>query len=439
MIASNYPSQKRTRYSAIGGCALIGSLSILILDLMILSCGVYYYSDDVNVLYPVAVHSLIGLKGNPTRPLEYLILLAANNLYLPLWLGASLLCVVGAAIVSALACERLLERELPKAGWWLLGLANPLLFYVVSQPDVVSQALCDLFFATALLSFITELYRPQGQATSSWRTDRVAFSLNLTSAALFFTKETAIAAAIVIPAVTVLIRFKAKRLSPIFLFSLFLPILAASAWLFLKLIVHPVILPTEAGRYSLKLNPLTWMQDFIVTLAFPLTPLPSSFLEFDLLRQLWVAVGLGSVILFVCFILRQAIWQPRIIVPLLVVVASCAPMILIHSSEDYPTMIAPFAVSIVLLFAITKMRRLTLAYGLLLYTASLANGIIYCLGTDFDLLGLQRLGYSIYGEGYQYYPICPIRTTARVGWDPTAQGELPFGPVFVKGRITCIQ
>jgi len=57
------------------------------------------------------------------RPLEYLILLAANNVYLPLWLGVSLLCVVGATILSALACELLFEQQLPKAGWLILGLA----------------------------------------------------------------------------------------------------------------------------------------------------------------------------------------------------------------------------------------------------------------------------------------------------------------------------
>ena len=439
MIIADYPLQIRARYSAICGCALVGSLGILLLDVMIFKFGVYYYSDDVNVLYPVAVHSLIGLKGNPTRPFEYLIVLTANNLYLPLWLGASVLCVVGAAILSALACEYLFERQLPKAGWWVIGLANPLLFYVVSQPDVVSQALCNLLFAAAMLAFICEMYRLPGQSTSSWRADRVAFSLNLISATLFFTKETAVAAAIVIPAVTALIRFRTKRLSRIYVFSLLLPIGAAPGWLFLKLKFNPIMLPTEAGRYGLKLNPITWVQNFVVTLAFPLTPLPSSFIEFDLLRQLWVAVAVGSVIFFVWFLLRQALRQPRIVVPLLVVAASCAPMIFIYSSELYSTMIAPFVVSIVFLFAVTKMRRVTLAYGLMLYTATVANGFVYCLGVDFNLFGLQRLGYSIYGKWYQVYPICPIGTTAQVGWDATADNELPYGPPYVKGRITCIQ
>jgi hypothetical protein len=291
-----------------------------------------------------------------------------------------------------------------------------------------------------MLAFISEMYRLPGQSTSSWRADRVAFSLNLISATLFFTKETAVVGAIVIPAVTALIRFRTKRLSRIFLFSLLLPIGAAIGWIFLKLKLHPVMLPTEAGSYGLKLNPITWVQNFVVTLAFPLTPLPTSFIEFDLLRQLWVAVAVGSVIFFVWFLLHRALRQPRIVVPLLVIAASCAPMILIRSSEDYSTMIAPFAVSIVLLFAVTKMPRLTLVYGLMLYTAALANGFVYCLGVDFNLFGLQRLGYSIYGKWYQVYPICPIGTTAHVGWDATADNELPYGPPpHVKGRITCIQ
>src|SRR5260370_36926861 len=333
-------------------------------------------------------------------------------------MGASLVCVVGATILSALACERLFERQLPKAGWWVLGLANPILFYVTSQPDVVSQALCDLLFAGTMLAFISELHRLRGQPPSGWRADGGAAFLNLTAAALFFTKSTAVAPAIVLPAATALIRFKARRLSRIFLFSLLLPIGAAAVWVLLKL-KFPYMLPTVEGRYGLKLDPITWGQNFIVTLAFPLTPLPSSFIAFELLRPLWIVAALGSVILFMGVLLRESLRQPKIVVPLLVVAASCAPMILIHSSEYYSTMIAPFAVSIVLLFAVSKMRRLTLAYGLLLYAASLGNGIIYCLGADFNLFGLH-LPYSIYGKDYQYDPICPIGTTAHVAWDGTA-------------------
>ena len=79
-----------------------------------------------------------------------------------------------------------------------------------------------------------------------------------------------------------------------------------------------------------------------------------------------------------------------------------------------------FAVSIVLLFGISKMRWLSLAYGLLLYAASLGNGIIYSLGPEFNPLGLKHLPYSIYGKEYQVDPICPIGTTAHVAWDGTA-------------------
>jgi hypothetical protein len=414
----------------------VGSLGILLLDALTLRYAVYY-SDDVFVLYPAAVHSLTGSVGNPVRPLEYLIVLAANNLYLPIWLGASLLCVVGATILSALACERLFERQLPKAEWWILGLANPLLFYVISQPDVVSQALCDLLFAGIMLAFISELNRLRSQPLCGWHADRVAVVLNLMAAALFFTKETAVAAATVIPTATALMRLKARRFSPIFLFSLLLPIGAAGIWILLKL-KFPYMVPTEGGRYGLKLNPITWGQNFIVTLAFPLTPLPTSFIGFELLRPLWIVVALGSVILFIGVLFPESLRRPKITLPLLVIVASCAPMILIHSSEYYSTMIAPFAVSFVLLFAVSKMRRLTLAYGVLLYAASLTNGVIYCLGSDFSLLGLQHLDYSIYGKGYQFDPICPIGTTAHVGWDGTAAGHVAYRP-DVKGRITCIR
>lgn len=215
-MINNNSADIRIRRHAIIGCALVGCLAILLLDILIVKSNVYYYSDDVFVLYEVAVHSLTATPWFVVRPLQYLVVLAANYVYLPLWLGASLLCVVGATILSGLACERLFERRLPKAGWWILGLANPLLFYLVSQPDIVSQALCNLFFAGALLAFIGEFYQLRGQAPRGRRADSTAVVLNLISAVLCFTKETGIAAAIVIPAATALLRFKARRLSPIF-------------------------------------------------------------------------------------------------------------------------------------------------------------------------------------------------------------------------------
>jgi hypothetical protein len=440
MKVADHSTEILTRYREILGCALVGSLGILILDVLTLRYGVYY-DDNILTLHPVAVHSLTESLRIFVRPLEYLIVLAANKVYLPLWLGVSLLCTVGATILSALACELVFERHLPKAEWWVLGLANPLLFYPVSQP-IVSQALSNLLFAGAMFAFVSELHRLRGRPSSGWRADRVSVFLNLMAAALFFTKETAVAAAIVLPAATTLIRLKARRLSPIFLFSLLLPIGAAACWMLLKLKFASSQFVTEeasgSGRYSLSLNPLRWGQNVITTLAFPVTPLPSSFIGFDLLRQLWIVVGIGSVILFMWVLLRASQRQPKIVLPLIVVATCCAPMILVRSSELYSSMIAPFALSIVLLFGISKMRRLSLAYGLLLYAASLTNGIIYYLGADFKLLGLQHLPYSIYKE-HQVNPICPIGTTAHVAWDGTAAGsDLLSGKLGVEG-VTCVR
>src|SRR5690349_9970106 len=52
------PAGIRGRSREIVGCALIGTLGILLLDALTLQPGIYYYSDDVYVLYQVAVHSL---------------------------------------------------------------------------------------------------------------------------------------------------------------------------------------------------------------------------------------------------------------------------------------------------------------------------------------------------------------------------------------------
>jgi hypothetical protein len=419
--------------------ALIGALGILILDTLILQSRIYYYSDDVYVLYSVAVRNLAAIPWHVVRPLQYLIVLAANYVYLPLWLGVSLLCTVGATILSGLACERLFERPLPKAGWWILGLANPLLFYLVSQPDTVSQALCNLLFAGVLLAFISEFHWIQGQSLRSLRAESTAAVLNLMAAALFFTKETGIAAAIVVPAATALIRWKARRISPTFLFSLLLPIAAACGWIWLRLRFQSLLLPdNEGGRYALELNPIMWVQNFVITLAFPITPLPSSFIGFEILRPLWVGVSLLSVILFVGLLLRESRRQPTISLTLLVVVASCAPMMLVRTDELYPSMIAPFTVAIVLVLGVSRRRSLCLGYGLLLYVCSLANAVIYCLGGEFSLLGLQHLNYSIYDNSYQVDPICPIATTAHVAWDGTVANTV-YGVPGLHGKIICIR
>lgn len=440
MIFDDNPRQNRFR--AILGCALVGSIGILILDTLISFFNVYYYSDNILTLYPVAERNLIQSLRIFIRPLEFLIVLAANNIYLPLWLGVSLLCTVGATILSALACELVFERQLRELGWWILGLANPTLFYANTQATVVSQALSNLLFAGALFAFVFELRRQTGRLPSGWRADRASVFLNLMAAAMFFTKETVVAGGIVLPAASALIRLRARRLSPIFLFSLLLPIIAAISWFVLKL-KFPSMFP-EMGeeRYDLKLNPIIWVQNLVVTLAFPITPLPTSSIGFALLRPVWVVVALGSVILFLGNLLRETLRQPKVIFPLLVIVASLAPLILVRSSELYASMIAPFVVSIALLSGLSNKPRLALVYGVLLYVASLVNGMIYCLGADFNPFGLERLRYSIYGQEYQFYPICPIATTAHVGWDGTAVGEVPLPPGLpfgVQGKFICIQ
>jgi hypothetical protein len=400
----------------------------------------YYYGDDNILLYSASAHEPMAIFEITTwfRPLEYLIVIAANNVYLPLWLGVLLFCVVGATILSGLACEFLFERQLPKAGWLILGLANPLLVFLVSRVTSVTQAFCNLLFAGAMFAFISELRWLQDQPPSGWRADRRAVFVNLMAAGLFFTKETALAAAVVLPAATALIRLKARRLSPMFLFSLLLPIGAACVWTLIKLQSPIFSLVNTAGRYGIKLNLITWAENLIVTLAFPVTPLPSSFIAFELLRPPWIIVAFASVILFVGLLVRESLRQSKIILPLLVIVAACAPMILIHSSEIYSTMIAPFAVSIVLLFDVSKTRWPSLAYGLLLYAASLGNAIIYCLVPDYSLLDLKHLEYSIYSTEHRSERTCRIETTAHVAWDGTAASDLPGWPM-IKGRIICIR
>lgn len=422
------------RYRDIIGCVVAASLGILVLDVLTLTYGVYY-PDDINVLHPVAVRSVAESLKFSARPLEYFIVSAANDVYLPLWLAASLLCVAGAAVLAGLACEKLLEQQLPRAGWWILGLADPLLFYLVSQPDTLSQGLSNLLFAGAMLAFASEWrWRPARQP-STCRDDGPAVVLNLLAAALFFTKETAVAAAVLLPAAAALVRLRERRFSPVFLFSLLFPAAGAIGWLWIKL-QFPVMLPTlNAGHYALMFGPAGWAQNFIITLAFPLTPLPSSFLGFALLRLLWIAVALGAVALFLAIVWYEVWRQPKIALPLLLIAACCAPMILVKPSELYSTMIAPFAIAIILLFGVSRAPRVSWAYGLLLYGASLANGAVYFNGGDFKLFGMQHIQYSIYDKYYQSVPICPIGGTAHFAWDRAASGHY----LGVPGRPVCVR
>jgi hypothetical protein len=421
------------------GCAVMGSLGVLFIYVLILWRGVSYPFEDELTLYSVATHNVMArFNANGWyRPLEYLILVVANKVYLPLWLAASLLCVVGATVLSVMACERLFECQISKSGWWALGIANPLLFYLVSTPGTVSQCLCNLFFAGAILSFISELASLRVQQCSSWAADRIAVSLNFMAAALFFTKETAVAAGVLLPAATALVRLKTRQFSGIFFISLLFPMAAAGIWTLIKLQLPLSRYFTTEGHYGLRLNPIAWGENIFTTLAFPLTPLPSSFIAFDFLRFLWVGFAVGSVALFMRLLVREAVRRPKILIPLLVVAGSCAPMILLHSSELYSTMIGPFLVSIVFVFGSSKKRLPCLIYALLLYAASVGNAMVYCLGADFNPLGLHRLKYSIYSKESKQDPACVIGTTAHVGWDRTAPNDPIYYP-GVNGRITCV-
>jgi hypothetical protein len=76
MTVADYSTETRARCGEILGCALVGSLGILLLDALVLHSGVYYYSDDIYVLYSVAVNSLTPIPWHVVRPLQYLIVLA---------------------------------------------------------------------------------------------------------------------------------------------------------------------------------------------------------------------------------------------------------------------------------------------------------------------------------------------------------------------------
>src|SRR5260370_4644645 len=121
-------------------------------------------------------------------------------------------------------------------------------------------------------------------------------------------------------------------------------------------------------------------------------------------------------------LLHQFLTGPRIILPLLVVAAlrshdtSLFFGTLLHNDSSICGVNPDF-------FRRLEGSRLTLAYCLLLYGTFLTNSIVYCLRPDFNIFGLP---YSIYGKGYQFYPICPIGTTAHEGWDESVAQRCPL-------------
>ena len=64
--ATDHPAEIRARQRAIIGCAVTGSLGILLLDALILRSGVGYDLEDNVILYSVAVHNVMARSSVET-------------------------------------------------------------------------------------------------------------------------------------------------------------------------------------------------------------------------------------------------------------------------------------------------------------------------------------------------------------------------------------
>jgi hypothetical protein len=105
-------------------------------------------------------------------------------------------------------------------------------------------------------------------------------------------------------------------------------------------------------------------------------------------------------------------------------------MILIHASELYSSMIAPFAASIVLLFGLSKMRRLLvlpLDYCFTLPHLKTASTSVWApILTSSACNTFTIPSFHLHKE-FQSGPICPVRT-AHIGWDGTDVRDPPGEP-----------
>ncbi len=375
-----------------------------------------YSGDDRITLFAVAQHSLDSTFKDYIRPLEYLAVEAANRLFLPIWIAISIAAAVTAAMVNVRTAEMVTNSRLDRRLRLLAVVGSPLWFYTVSQVDTVSQALCNLLFSAALFCLAGLLFNAKSPETT-----RLATAINVICSLLLYTKELALAAALVLPAIAAFHQLRARRWSYYYVLSGVTLAVAVMAWIALKL-VYRGMLPEADGRLNMTPGVLDVVRNTVATFAFPLVPLPSSFLSFSRLESAWVVCGVLATSYFF-WSMRRLDWratQVRWFV--LAVLGSCFPMFYVHASELYASMVGSLFLTMLLLLTPENVW-LKRSYCALLLACSYANCAAYF---NYDLIegaNLERKAYSVYfGPNGLYFgkqrvaAICPVRTTRSVAW-----------------------
>lgn len=373
-----------------------------------------YTGDDRNTLYPVAQHSLTGLIRYYMRPIEYFVVQAANYFWLPSWIAASVIFCVSASVAHLRTAEIVLNTQIDNRLKALVVVGNPVWFYAVSQVDTVSESLCNLIFSICLLNLANLLFSSDGGEAN-----KRAANVNLYAALLLFTKELAVSAAFVLPAIAALEQVRFRRWDMRYAFSLVLLALAFVVWGAAKITLGGM-LPESGGHYNTTPGLIDLVRNTMAAFSFALTPLPSSFISMSFLTWIWSAAGICTTIVFF-WTLRRINWQVAGRIRMAVaVLGACFPMFYVHVSELYASMISGLLIAVFVL--LIKSRRIAESYCVSLLACSLINCAIYY--NPEPISAAERRPYSIYfGPNGQFFGetktehLCRIRETRTVEWN----------------------
>lgn len=378
-----------------------------------------YLGDDGNTLFPVAQHSLLSTVKYYIRPLEYYLLQGANAVGLQVWVAASLALAVFASVLQVKTVERIVGTPF---GWPLAPLvaaASPLWFYVLSQVDTISQAICDVTLAGAVYLLFTRVVPPKAERVAA-----PAALVNLLAAFLLYSKELAVVAAVVLPMITIWIVWRRRQINLVFVASVLLFGVASLGWLYLKM-KFPSQRPEAGGHYNLSPSPMTILTNLLSVAAFPSTPLPTAFLSIAKLRTVWSVVALACAGILTLALGRLALRHPnarQVRLLLIILAGSAVPIIYVHSSELYGPMLGGYLIPL-LIGAWPGRQTLKVGYCLALLACSYGNAALYYAGPHVSEHGFARVEYSIYdGPNGIYHngalnkSLCPIRGTDQVAW-----------------------
>ena len=405
----------------------IGSSPSSSLGLLFLSLGVpgisiliwfsaFYTGDDRNTLFPVARHSIEATLRYYIRPLEYAVVQLSNMIYLPLWILFSLVFAVTAAYVSVRTAEIITEKKFSSSVRPLIISANPLWFYAISQVDTVSQSLCNLAFAIGLF-FLVRLIKE----TTRSKANQFGLLINITSTLILFTKELAIPAALTLVSIAAWHQLRYRRANFSYFLSCGIFISGLLLWIAIKFRFGGM-LPEAGGHYNTTPSLLDIVRNTAAIFSFSLTPLPSSFLSFSLLANVWAATGVAMTLLFFVT-LRKLKWSAHAGYTVLAVLGACFPMFYIHASELYASMVSSFLIAMFILLLAPREAIIWL-YGIALLCCSYLNCFIYYQAeSSFVAVLGARQSYSVYSGpnglfngGIPVKTFCAVRSAREVSW-----------------------